>query len=142
MKMLEVAFGGVDGIRISDLERRLDTPSYTWRTLSYLKEHHPDRDFRLCIGGDSLADFTRWKNWREIIRMVPLVVAERLPADPERVPEPLRERVTFVEHTPVEISSSEIRQRIGRGEDADEWLPEGVGRIIEQYNLYRNGKDG
>ncbi|MEO0907926.1 MAG: nicotinate-nucleotide adenylyltransferase [Pseudomonadota bacterium] len=58
------------------IERELGT-RYTLDTLRALKRRYPKRDFVWLMGSDNLAQFHRWKNWREIARTMPIAVIAR-----------------------------------------------------------------
>src|SRR5690625_5481299 len=98
-------------VRITDLERDLPAPSYTWQTLTALEESYADHHFYLCIGEDSLVTFTSWYRWREILAMTPLLVAERSGYDRTVCEDEVLERAVFAEHQPVDSSSTGIRAR-------------------------------
>ena len=63
-------------IEITAFERDLPTP-YTAATLAYLKRRSPLVRFVWIMGADNLAGFHRWRRWREILTMVPVVVVDR-----------------------------------------------------------------
>jgi nicotinate-nucleotide adenylyltransferase len=63
-------------IRVSALERELGT-HYTVDTLRAILRRWPKRRFVWLMGADNLAQFHRWKSWREIARMVPIAVVAR-----------------------------------------------------------------
>lgn len=134
-RMLEAAFRNMPGVTVSDIEYRLPKPSYTVQTLSYLTEKYPYEQFYLCMGGDSLAGFTTWYKWREILRYCKLLVAER-PNGHEEVDTIIEHKADFVPHEPVEISSTEIRERIAEGKSVSEYIPEEVEQIIKENKLY------
>lgn len=137
LAMLRIAFEDFKNVRISDIEAHLPQPSYTIQTLKYLKQKYHDCEFYLCIGGDSLRDFTDWKNWEEIITLSELIVAQR-PATKNSIPDnKLLGKIHFVDHEPVAISSTEIRERIKKGEDISEFVPKSILDIIQRKNLYR-----
>lgn len=50
---------------------------YTVETLRKLKNRYPKRDFVWLMGSDNLAQFHRWKGWREIARTIPIAVIAR-----------------------------------------------------------------
>ena len=58
------------------IERELRT-RYTVDTLRALQRRYPQRQFVWLMGSDNLAQFHRWKNWREIARMMPIAVIAR-----------------------------------------------------------------
>ncbi len=63
-------------IRATDIETRLHT-RYTLDTIRKLKRRHPKNLFIWLMGADNLAEFHRWKNWRQIAREVPIAVIAR-----------------------------------------------------------------
>jgi len=58
---------------VTDLEQRLGC-RFTYQTLRELKRLYPGVAFSLIMGADNLANFRRWRNWREVARTVPIVV--------------------------------------------------------------------
>ena len=63
-------------IKVSCAETQMQT-RYTIDTLKKLKELYPDTNFVWLMGADNLADFHRWRNWREIMHTVPVAVFAR-----------------------------------------------------------------
>jgi len=63
-------------IKVSDFEAREGT-RYTVDTLQKLLCRHPGNRFIWLMGEDTLSDFHRWKNWRELAAMVPIAVISR-----------------------------------------------------------------
>jgi nicotinate-nucleotide adenylyltransferase len=63
-------------IRVSDIESRMGT-RYTVDTLAALKRRFPRVRFVWLMGSDNLAQFARWRRWRDIAAMVPIVVVRR-----------------------------------------------------------------
>ncbi len=63
-------------IRVTAIERQLGT-RYTVDTLKALRRRFPERQFVWLMGADNLAQFHRWKDWREIARTVPIAVLAR-----------------------------------------------------------------
>jgi nicotinate-nucleotide adenylyltransferase len=63
-------------IRVSDFERRAET-RYTIDTLRALMLDFPDDRFIWLMGADTVADFHRWKDWRDIAQLLPIAVLPR-----------------------------------------------------------------
>jgi nicotinate-nucleotide adenylyltransferase len=63
-------------IRASDYERRIGT-RYTIDTLKALIRDFPDNRFNWLMGADTVADFHRWKDWREIAQLLPIALLPR-----------------------------------------------------------------
>ena len=69
-------------IKVSDFEHREGT-RYTIDTEERLLSLHPADRFIWLMGEDTLSDFHRWKNWRELARLVPIAVLSRPGYDDE-----------------------------------------------------------
>ena len=130
-------------IEVSDIEIRSEGKSYTYYTLQKLKSMGYD-EFYLYCGTDMLLSFDSWFRFEDILSMCTLAYASRLEnACPEASQKiaMLRERygarILEIPLDPIEISSSEIREMIHKGDDASEFLSPAVLRFIEERGLYR-----
>lgn len=74
-------------IRVTAIESELGT-RYTAETLRALKRRYPKRRFVWLMGADNLAQFHRWKNWRQIAREMPIAVIARPGYDDDAVASP------------------------------------------------------
>ena len=74
-------------IRVTAIERELGT-RYTVDTLRALKRRFPQRRFVWLMGSDNLAQFHRWKNWRQIAREMPIAVIARPGYDDKAIASP------------------------------------------------------
>lgn len=135
-EMLEAAFSGYDETRILTIENELPKPSYSIQTIRYLKKHHPDKDFFFCMGEDSLSSFDQWKDYQEILNEVRLMVAYRPGTDHTGVAEEIMKRTQFVDHVPVDISSSGVRNSFKHDENSKGLVPAKVEDIIHRESLY------
>lgn len=63
-------------LKPSDIEARLGT-RYTADTLRAVQRRFPTRRFVWIMGADCLAEFARWKDWRQIFRIMPVAVFDR-----------------------------------------------------------------
>ena len=63
-------------LRASDFERREGT-RYSVETVACLKQRHPRDRFIWLMGGDTLRDFHKWRDWRGLARQVPIAVISR-----------------------------------------------------------------
>ncbi len=110
------ALEGVEGVEACDYEFHLPKPSYTWETLKALRKDYPDHRFTLLIGGDNWSHFTRWYHWKDILRHHEVVVYPR------------EGQAGTIEAKLLPVSSTEIRQKVRRGESIEGLVPE---QIIE-----------
>lgn len=98
-------------------------------------------DAIFVIGADELAAFATWKRPERVLELVELGVAMR-PGVPDgsvreagaRLPAP--DRIRYFEMPPVAVSSTEIRERVARGEAIDGLVPAAVAEEIWRLGLY------
>lgn len=134
--MLNIAFEGMDNVEVSDLEHRLPNPSYTLQTIKHLQDTHTENTYFLCLGEDSIDSFKDWYKYREILDRVTLMVAERPGYGKEGLDPLIAERTVFVDHQPVDLSSTEIRNG-DLNIPADIALPDGVIEYARKHHLYQ-----
>lgn len=68
---------------VTDLEKQLGC-AYTFETLRALKRLYPGVRFFLVMGADNLANFRKWRNWREVAQSAPVVVVSRPGVGPDK----------------------------------------------------------
>jgi nicotinate-nucleotide adenylyltransferase len=136
-KMLELAFQEIGKVDISNIETFLPTPSYTLRTIRYLQKENPDIKYFLCVGEDSLALFHTWWKYEEILDRVPVIAAGRPGIESSKQSQSILNRVIFADHLELDISSSDIRKRVNKGDNRlSDALPDAVVDYIHANNLY------
>lgn len=136
--MLKLAFQESDHTKISDLENELPKPSYTLQTIHHLKAKHPSYTFFLCLGEDSLQAFHKWHKYDEILEECTLLVVDRPGSDHTGVESEILEKTIFVDHMPMNISSTEIRQAPDSSTVMN--VPDDVLNYIQKHNLYTDSK--
>jgi nicotinate-nucleotide adenylyltransferase len=134
LQMARLALKNEPGIIASDYEMRLPKPSYTWLTLQALSRDYPERQFVLMIGGDNWAIFDKWYHAADILRNYQIVVYPRRDEQPVRKEQPAS--VTILEAELLDISSTEIRQRIREGRSIQKMVPPSVEAFIKQEGYY------
>lgn len=138
LSMTRRAVSNNPAFRVCEIEVQRDGVSYTVETVRTLQEEHPDVDFGLLVGSDSLDHFASWHQPDEIAERVPLVVYKR-PGVIEEVPEPrFANRVHFVSAPVMEVSGTEIRARRRAGRSIRHLVPEPVRAYIHDNDLYRD----
>lgn len=136
LEMLQNTFQQMDGVEIKEVEKKLPRPSYTVQTLKYLTKEYPDYDFYLCLGEDSVYNFKKWKDWEQILEFCELLVVSRPSTEDLDLDPAIAEKTHLVDHRPIEISSTGIRNRIAEGRDISNLVPQSVNKIIQKENLY------
>ncbi|MDR9419041.1 nicotinate (nicotinamide) nucleotide adenylyltransferase [Gracilimonas sp.] len=137
LKMLKEAFAGMKKLTISTIENELPKPSFSVQTIRYLKEINPNREFYYCMGEDSLSKFHTWKYYDQILKECDLMVARRPGVTHIGVEKKILQSTHFVDHDPLDISSSQIRECVSNGISIDDLVPENVKHIIEKESLYK-----
>lgn len=131
LEMVKKALEGEPQLQACDYEFHLPKPSYTWHTLQAISQDFSDIRFTLLIGGDNWAAFDKWYHHDDILAHYPIVVYPRKDSDIGEVPE----GVTIVETPLLNISSTEIRHHIAKGESIHGMVPESIEQLaIQNYS--------
>jgi nicotinate-nucleotide adenylyltransferase len=114
------------------------------RTIDTLRERRFD-DPVFLIGADEFLDFPGWKEPDAVLDLARLGVATRPGFPRERFNDVLArlrrpDRVLFFDLEPVDVSSSEVRERVSRGEPIDDLVPAAVAAEIARLGLYRTAR--
>lgn len=132
---------------ISDEEIVRGGKSYTVDTVRRLLERMPHTHIYLPVGSDMLLTFRKWREYRELLRSVTLVVHSRQGTDLDALAQfadGLRAEGGDIIMAPGEVlvlSSTEIREKIRRGEDVSDLVPAAALEIAGQYGLYREAQE-
>lgn len=120
-------------IKPSVVEFLLPKPSYTIDTLRYLKENFgSDMQFSILMGSDQIARLDGWKEYEKILEYPVYVYPRR--GEPA---EGFEGRITLLANAPLQdFASTDVRDRIGRGEDTSAMLDEGVAAYIRRKGLW------
>lgn len=142
LEMARLALKGEEGLKASDYEFHLEKPSFSYRTLRSLRKDFPTTEFTLLIGGDNWAAFDKWAECREILTHHPVAVYPRT-GSALTMPEALKDidlRLSIVELPLLDISSTEIRRRVGEGKDIADLVCPAVAEYIRKNGLYSTTK--
>ena len=131
-EMCEAAIAGVEGLEVSRIEVDRVGPSVTADTLEVLGGE--DHELFLILGTDAAANLPTWRRLAETRDLATVVVVEREGehADP---PDPTWRFV----HVPIprlDISSSDLRERIAAGRPVDGLVPAAALQLIRHHDLY------
>lgn len=132
LEMVRLAAGDDSRYGVEDAEIRREGLSYTVDTLEEIARRNPGAELFLLIGQDTLAGFAGWKNPGRIRALATLAVMQRA-GDPRATPEGARSIST----RRVDVSSTEIRERLAAGKSIRGFVPEPVERFIATRGLYR-----
>ncbi len=136
--MVQLAIAHEARFALDRIETQRAGISFTLDTVRALSAADPLTQWFLLIGQDQYAALHTWRDWRTLLGLVVLAVANR-PGD-RRSPHP---DVQGFPHRMVplpmlDISSTDIRRRVGQRADISHLVPPLVARYIETHGLYRS----
>ncbi|MBP5687522.1 MAG: nicotinate-nucleotide adenylyltransferase [Muribaculaceae bacterium] len=135
LRMTELVSRRIENVTTSAFEFDLPKPSYTIDTLNALQAKFPDDEFYLVIGADNWCLFDKWKAGDEIISKYHILIYPRRGYDIV-IPEKYSDRVKVVEAPLIEVSSTQIRERLAQMKPVSFYVPEAVEKYIVKNKLY------
>ena len=129
-ELARLALHGEAHIRACNYELLLPKPSYTWNTLQHLRADYPSYTFTLLIGGDNWERFPQWYRASDIVREYPIVVYPRRGS--ELAADALPPSVSIVSTELLDVSSTEIRQRVRQGLDIRKLVPPVIEPLVRK----------
>lgn len=132
LELTRLAVEESDVLHVSDFEFHLPRPSYMIYTLEQLREAYPEREFVLVIGADNWERFPRWYKSEKILSDYRIIVYPRRGFILENLPESVE-----IADTPLmDISSTEIREKISKGGYDGRELHPAVWEEIQEKGYY------
>ena len=143
LRMCELAFEGVEGVIVSDLEIRREGKSFTVDTLSALAGK--DRRLFLLLGTDMMLTLDKWRSPERIFELCYPVYIRR--ESDRALDEEIVQKIALYNQKygkvvrrivadPIEVSSTEIRERIRTGQSIEDFVPLRVAAYIKENGLY------
>jgi nicotinate-nucleotide adenylyltransferase len=141
-EMVKLAIAHSPEFELSTLEVDREGPSYTAVTLEALADANPGAELFFILGRDALVDLPNWHAPERVVELATLAVATRGDeggmASSEAALGNLRARIAWLEMPAIEISATDIRQRMRFGRSVRHRVPAEVERYIEAHQLYRS----
>ena len=133
LEMCRLAFAGMEGVIVSDLEMRREGKSYTVDTLREL--YDPDGRLFLLMGTDMLLTLDKWREPEEIFKLSHICVVQRT-ENPKTASDIENHRniyikkygakIHLIDSHILEISSSELRDKLANEDSAEKYIPKSV----------------
>lgn len=147
LEMLKRAIEPNPAFRISMLEmqRKEKKLTYTFDTMTELKETYPNIQFYFIIGADSLFEMHKWYHFEELLQGMVFLAAPRggqqqgmdeIKKITAEYQKKYQARIGIIEMPLVEISSTQIRQKAAQGLSIKYYLPDSVEALICEKKLY------
>lgn len=145
LDMLSLALQNFSEFAIEDCETSIHATGYTIDTIRILKNKYPNVELLFLLGSDNLVEFASWKKGEELIKEIKFILVNRASFDVKRL---LKEDLGLsfeivsrlieneINYTPVDISSSKLREMICSRENVDEWMDKRVLKYIQEKGLY------
>ena len=129
LEMLHTAIADESHLAVDDCELRRGPPSYSIDTVQEIRARESNAELVWLIGEDHVVDLPKWHRIDELKRLLSFAVLDRSGSD-------------AVHDYPVicrkiDISGTEIRNRVARGQSIRYLVPREVEEIIHRQNLYR-----
>lgn len=146
LEMTKLAINSNSYFYLSSIEVDRKEITYTIDTIKELKNIYKEDELYFVIGGDSLFEIEKWKDFDQLIRLCKFVVLER----PGRTTEEIEQKKLELKlsykielekiHSPlIDISSTEIRERVKNNLSIKYLVPESVETYIIHHKLYIGG---
>lgn len=156
-EMVRLAVADTPGWEVSNLELTREGPSYTYDTLTTIaREGLSPLQMFFITGADAFAEISTWRDYPDVLDLANFVVVARpgttLDALSARVPDlaarmttassstrptrPTRPQIILLEAKTPDVSATDIRQRVARGESIAGLVPAAVAAYIDRNLLY------
>lgn len=141
LELCRRAVAGDPRFEVSAIEIEREGPSYTVDTLEQLHSLAPDIEPVLIVGADAAVGLPTWREPERILSLATLAVARRRGTSRRAVDEALAgvaggEHAEFFRMPRIGISSTEIRERVARGQPIKYLVPDAVASYIDEHRLY------
>lgn len=160
LAMLKLAIEEFPELEVDERELKRGGPSYSVDTLQSLHDEMPGQPLAMCIGIDAFLQLNTWHRWQDLFELAHVVVAHRpgwsMDKITEQLPQELQKQLKMryvtdaaeltvknagmiieLKVTEIDISSSNIRQRIEDNESISGLVPTSVESYIKKHGLYR-----
>ncbi len=143
VRMVELAIANEPDFELDLREVERPGVTYTADTLEELVRCHEDARLFFIMGTDSAITLSGWKRSEDVARLCTVVVAHRPGQSTQRVRDalaanPVAFDVMYLDVPQVDVSSTQVRERIALGQGVDGMLPASVEAYVAQAGLYQD----
>lgn len=142
--MTTLALEGSNFFEVSLFETQKNDKAYTIDTINYVREKFLHAQIYLIIGADSFIEIDKWHKTNDLLEACNLIVAMRPGTNKKLLCEKLRSakkkysaQIYIVDINALNISSTNIRNRIAIEKNIDHLVPKKVAQYIYEHNLYK-----
>lgn len=134
LAMVRCAVAEVPGLEAGDTELVHGGASYTADTLEALTVTHPGAELFTIMGDDAAARFLTWQRYQQVAELSTLVVVDR-PGEQPELPGGFEWQRVEVPH--LDVSSTDLRDRVADGRPLDYLVTAPVLELIAELGLYQ-----
>lgn len=131
LEMVKKAGNDLEKVEVSDIEVNKTGPTYTFETLQELHKKYPNSELILILGSDAVAGFDTWKEPNLVKTLARIYVVQRAGDFTQDW------HFDRIQMPPIEISSTEIREKVKNNESISEIVPKLVNEYISANGLYK-----
>lgn len=143
LKLIKISIKNNPKFSVSDYEIKKGGISYTYQTVEHFRKEYPKNVLFWLTGGDQIIQFHKWMNYRYILENVNLAVAIRpntfKESDKRQIENNLKpeNKILWLNSPNIEISSSDIRERIRQNKSIKYLVLPGCEEYIHSNKLYQ-----
>lgn len=145
LNMINRAIEGIEGLEVSSVELDSESISYTYLTIRAMRDIYGEKaQLYFITGTDSFLKIESWKNSVELLGSCSYLIGTRpgyrqkeLENCIERIRRDYNTEVRNIRNTQLDISSTEVRERLKNGRECSDLIPSAVERYIKENGLYK-----
>ncbi|MBS4535853.1 nicotinate-nucleotide adenylyltransferase [Clostridium sp. D2Q-14] len=129
---------------VSDIEIKRKGTSYTIDTIKQLREEYTESEIYFITGADAILEIETWKNTQELLNICNFIATTRPRYDVEellsrikKLEEKYERKISLLSIVPLDISSTDIRNRLKGGKTIKYMVPDSVIDYINKRNIYK-----
>ena len=135
--MCALATNDNQNFSVSSVEIDREGTSYTVDTIAHFKSTNPSAKLYFIVGADVVNSFNKWRKFDEILQMCEIVVTTRAGNTLNTsLLEQYGDRIVLITISDIDISSTRIRETLGRGWEPQYLLPQAVLDYIHRRGVY------
>src|SRR5699024_3876000 len=142
--MTELGIKSNSNFSISAIEVENSSTTYTIDTIEKLKKAYKNTQFFFIIGGDSIINIHKWKDYKDLLKGCNFLVAKRAGSPEEEVKNTINKlnriygKIIYEVPIPyIDISSTKIRSKVMKSKSIKYYVPMAVEEYIKSKNLYK-----
>jgi nicotinate-nucleotide adenylyltransferase len=131
-EMVQKVGKDLEKVEVLDIEIAKPGPTYTFETLQELHKKYPTSEFILILGSDAVSGIDTWKEPNLVKTLARIYVVQRAGDFTQDW------HFDHIQMSPIQISSTQIRDKVMNNESISELVPKSVNEYISTNGLYKN----